>query len=191
MTPLSRTATTIEEDTRDYPRRPRAHSILRGLVVCVCLVTTARVNTQDAQTPVPTAVEARSQSTRDGFPTRVYFGMWTTHLKYDVITLENNWMFGLTTRGYFAATFRNSFDRRAFAAGLQRSIVTTHDRPIDLSLGYRLGLISGYDGRFMRIALDTPVMPLIQPFVTLEAGRLGVEVSYTFVVVSAALSFGF
>ena len=191
MTPLSRAATTLEVETMGCPWTRRAQSIFRGLVVCLCLGTAAEGSAQDEQPAVPAAVEARSQSSRDGFPTRVYFAMWTTHLKYDVITLENNWTLGLSTRGYFAATFRNSFDRRAFAAGLQRTLVSTRDRPVDLSVGYRLGLISGYDGRFMRIARDTPVMPLIQPFVTLEAGRLGVEVSYTFVVVSAALSFRF
>jgi len=191
MTPLSRLATTTEVETMGLPRGRGAQSILRGLVLCVCLSTAAEVSAQDEQTSVPAAVEARPQSSRDGHPTRVYFGMWTTHLKYDVITLENNWAVGLSTRGYFAATFRNSFDRRAFAAGLQRTLVSTRDRPIDLSVGYRLGLISGYDGRFMRIARDTPVMPLIQPFVTLEVYRLGLEVSYTFVVVSASLSYRF
>ena len=140
---------------------------------------------------VPPAVDVRSQSSRDGHPTRVYLGMWTTHLKNDVIRLDNNWAVGVTKGGYFGATYLNSFGRRAFAAGLQRTLVSTRDRLIDLSIGYRLGLVSGYDERFMRIARDTPVMPLAQPFVMLEVGRLGVEVSYSFVVVSAATSFRF
>ena len=59
------------------------------------------------------------------------------------------------------------------------------------SLGVRLGLVSGYDGRFMRIARDTPVLPLVQPFATIDVGHLGVEISYTFVIVSIATSIRF
>jgi hypothetical protein len=180
-----------EEVTMDVARRPFLHAILSLLVMGACLAAPVDIRAQDELQVTPPTVESRSQSSRDGHPTRLYFGMWTTHLKDEVIRLDNNWAVGLTTRGYFVATFRNSFDKRAYAAGLQRSIVTTQDRPIDVSIGYRLGLISGYDERFMRIARDTPVMPLIQPFATAEAGRLGLEVSYTFVVVSAALSFRF
>jgi hypothetical protein len=43
----------------------------------------------------------------------------------------------------------------------------------------------------MRIARDTPVLPLVQPFATIDVGRVGVEVSYTFVIVSVATSVRF
>ena len=51
--------------------------------------------------------------------------------------------------------------------------------------------MTGYDGRFMRFARQTPVLPLIQPFVTIDVQHVGFEVSYSFVVVSAALSYRF
>ena len=54
-----------------------------------------------------------------------------------------------------------------------------------------MGLVSGYDGRFMPIARDTPVLPFIQPFVTVDVQHIGVEVSYTFVVMSVAASYRF
>ena len=143
----------------------------------------------------PAVVNAQSDSDHDvpkrHEPTRVYFGMWTTHLKRDVVALDNNWVVGLTYRGFFGATFLNSFGRRAFTAGIQRTLVASEPRPIGASLGLRIGLVSGYDGRFMQIARDTPVLPFAQPFVTVDLYHVGVEVSYTFVVVSVAASYRF
>jgi hypothetical protein len=124
-------------------------------------------------------------------PTRLYFGMWTTHLKQEVLALDNNWVAGVTFRGFFGATFLNSYGRRAFTAGIQRTLLASTPRPFGASLGYRVGLVSGYDGRFMAIARDTPVLPFVQPFVTLEVHRLGFEVQYTFVIVSVAASVRF
>jgi hypothetical protein len=143
----------------------------------------------------PTVVNAQSESgdevAKRHEPTRIYFGMWTTHLNRDVIALDNNWVVGLTYRGLFGATFLNSFGRRAFTAGIQRTLVASEPRPIGASLGLRVGIVSGYDGRFMQIARDTPVLPFAQPFVTVDVYHVGVEVSYTFVVMSVAASYRF
>jgi hypothetical protein len=117
--------------------------------------------------------------------------MWTMHLKQDVIALDNNWAIGMTWRGFFGATFLNSFGRRAFTGGLQRTIVGAERGPIGASFGYRLGFVTGYDGRFMRIARTTPVLPLVQPFTTVDVKHVGFEVSYSFVVLSIAVSYRF
>ncbi len=117
--------------------------------------------------------------------------MWTTHLKHEVITLDNNWVIGLTYRGFFGATFLNSFGRRAYTGGIQRTLLATRPRPIRASFGYRLGFVTGYDGRFMRLARNTPVLPLVQPFASIDVTRVGFEVQYTFVVVSVAMSYRF
>ena len=122
---------------------------------------------------------------------RLYLGMWTTHLQNDVIVLDNNQLVGFAVRGFFGATFLNSYGGRAFAGGLQRTLVGAEPRPVGASLGLRLGFITGYDERLMPLARKTPVLPLVQPFVTLDIYRVGVEVSYTFVVVSVATSFRF
>jgi hypothetical protein len=137
-----------------------------------------------ATEPEPRAASARHER-------RIYFGMWTMHLRQDVIALDNNWAVGMTWRGFFGATFMNSFGRRAFTGGLQRRLLTNGGHPIAASLGYRLGFVTGYDGRFMRLARKTPVLPLVQPFVTIDVQHIGFEVSYSFVVVSAALSYLF
>lgn len=117
--------------------------------------------------------------------------MWTTHLKEDTLVIDNNWGLGVTARGYFVAAFLNSYGEPAFAGGLQRTLVSSAPRPVTLSAGYRLGVITGYDGRLMRIARKTPVLPLVQPFVMVDVHRIGIEMSCTFVVVSVATSFRF
>jgi len=139
----------------------------------------------NAITPAIVRDEPRTRRT-----TRLYVGMWTTHLKDDAIVLDNNWVIGLAARGFFGATFENSYGRRVFSGGLQRTILASEPRPVGASLGFRLGVITGYDGRLMRMARNTPVMPLIQPFATIDVKRIGIEVSYTFVVVSVAVSYG-
>ena len=124
-------------------------------------------------------------------PRRLYAGMWTTHLKDDAVVLDSNWAIGLTAGGYFAAAFLNSYGEPAFAGGLQRTLVSSAPRAVIASVGYRLGVITGYDGRLMRVARKTPVLPLVQPFAMLDVHRVGIEVSCTFVIVSVATSFRF
>ena len=173
----------------------RSHWWRRVAGTCVCfgLLT----HTTHAQTP-DTAGESAAPATVTASPSpvkkdavRVYLGMWTTHLKEDVVALDNNWIVGISGRGYFGATFRNSFGRRAVAGGLQRTVLAVAPRPIGVALGFRLGFITGYDGRLMRLARKTPVLPLVQPFVSVDVTRVGLEVKYTFVVASAVVSYRF
>jgi hypothetical protein len=151
----------------------------------VTLTGTAALAQGSTSAPVPAASASAERSHE---PTRVYVGMWTLHLKHDVVALDNNWLVGVSHRGYFGATFLNSFGRRAYAAGVQRTLVSSARGPLTAALGVRLGAITGYDGRFMRLARHTPVLPLISAFVNVDVGRAGVEVAYTMVVVSAAVS---
>lgn len=174
--------------------RSRARHLVGPALVCVNVLAgsdVASAQTAPATGSTSATVETRREEAAARRDTRLYVGMWTTHLKDDVVVLDNNWVVGLSARGFFGATFLNSFGRRAFAGGLQRTLISSDARPIGASLGYRLGFITGYDGRLLRIARDTPVMPLIQPFVTIDVERIGFEVSYTFVVVSVAVSYGF
>lgn len=170
----------------DRPARnvPAGLSTLVGalLAIAVALSSPARVSAQ---------TEPANEAPRRREPARLYFGMWTTHLKHDVVALHNNWVIGGTYRGVFGATFLNSYGRRAYTAGIQRTIVAAEPRPFGASFGYRVGVVSGYDGRLMPIARDTPVLPFIQPFVTVDVQHIGVEVSYTFVVMSVAASYRF
>jgi len=122
---------------------------------------------------------------------RLYFGMWTAHLKRHPTRLDNNWVIGASYHGYFGATFLNSFGRRAYAGGIQRRILSREHEPLGFTFGYRLGFISGYDGRLMALARHTPVLPLVQPWASFEVGHAAIEVSYTFVVISVMTSYKF
>jgi hypothetical protein len=171
-------------------------AVLNRVIVpagCLCLMwLPAPAEAQDTTTgPHETTTSPPARETRPRPPTRIYFGMCTLHLRDDVVALDNNWAIGIASHGFFGATFLNSYGRRAYTTGLQRTIFSTEPALVGASLGFRLGLISGYDGRFMRIARDTPVLPLVQPFASVDVGHVGVEISYTFVIVSMAIAYKF
>ncbi len=124
--------------------------------------------------------------------TRVYFGLWSTHLNADRLHIDtNNPMLGVTHGPVFATTFVNSFGKRAYAAGVQRNLWSRTSRVAAGSFGLRLGAISGYDERFLNFAKDTPVLPMLSVYSLIEVKRVGVEVSWTMVVASAAVSVRF
>jgi hypothetical protein len=156
-------------------------------VVLMAMPTPARA--QESPPPIVEAVQDTPTGIKRQEPTRLYVGMWTLHLKNDVVALNNNWLIGFAHRGFFGATFMNTFGRRGYAAGVQRTMASSVRGPVTSSLGIRLGAVSGYDGRFMRLARHTPVLPLMSVYGNVDVGRLGVEVAYTIVVVSVAVSY--
>jgi hypothetical protein len=124
--------------------------------------------------------------------THIYFGLWTTHLNAKRPQIDsNNVMVGVTRGPVFATTFVNSFGKRAYAAGFQHAIVSRTRGPYSASIGIRLGAISGYDERFLTFAKDTPVLPMFSVYSLFEERHLGVEISWTMVVASAAVSLRF
>lgn len=115
-------------------------------------------------------------------------GMWTYHLKRESEDFDNsrNDLIGLSYKGYFLATLVNSEDRRSYAAGIQRYWLTRNLRPdLTYQLGYRLGLIYGYDRKLGKYAAHIPVVPFPQFLFDLTWKHVGLELSYTWVVVSA------
>jgi hypothetical protein len=139
----------------------------------------------------PALVEPVQPLRKPAHPRRLYAGMWTIHLKDDEFVVDNNWAVGVTAGGYFVAAFLNSYGEPAFAGGLQRTLVSSAPGPLVVSAGFRLGAITGYDGRLMPLARKTPILPLVQPFAMVDIRRVGIEVSCTFVIVSVATSFRF
>jgi hypothetical protein len=167
-------------------------TLLRASVFfCVLSFLSTRPIAAQTSTGVEPATEPAPVTHRIDWAPHLYVTMWTVHLKTRPLTLRNNWVVGFSARGFFGATFINSFGHRAFTGGLQRSLIGTTRPTTNVMLGYRLGFVTGYDGRLIRLARETPVLPLIQPFVAIDVKRIGFEVQYTFVVVSAAMSFRF
>lgn len=118
----------------------------------------------------------------------LYFAMWTIHLQDRVIKVQTNNLVAVSWGHVYAATFVNSFDKRSYAAGIQKMPKHWNARFGCLAAGYRMGLVTGYDRRFVAIADRVPVLPFIQPLLSLQIRRFGMELSYSGVVVSAALN---
>jgi hypothetical protein len=110
---------------------------------------------------------------------RLYVGMWTTHLAHVSRGLEANWLLGVGWRGYFGGTFVNSFGGRGFALAIERSVVRADEGRVVRGLGYRLGLVTGYDERLVGLAGLTPVLPAFQLTGDVAVGRTGLELAWT------------
>lgn len=132
-----------------------------------------------------------TETTREREPTRIYVGMWTWHMKDPRRPIDNNWLVGIVYRGFFAGTYLNSFGKRAYTGGIQRSFARLGEGRTRAWFGFRVGAVSGYDGRFMGVAHKTPVLPIASAYTIVERDGLGIELSYTFVVLSGALTYRF
>ena len=119
--------------------------------------------------------------------TRAYVGMWTTHVWNLGRGVEGNWLLGIAHGGYFGATFINSFGSRSLTAGVQRNLVP-RSGPSPVALGYRVGIVTGYDERFLAIAGKTPVLPFLQLVGQFDHRMLGPELTYSGLVASVLLS---
>lgn len=163
--------------------RPRAR--LAALLAGVLVVTAIPSGSAAAQEPDPPA-GAESPG-----GVRIYVGLWSTHFRDLARGPRQNWLVGLGWRGFYGGTFVNSFGNRSFTAGIQRTVARGEDDAIVPSLSYRLGVVSGYDERFMAIASRLPVLPLGQLLGGVEAGRAGVELGLAPLVATLGPNFRF
>lgn len=120
-------------------------------------------------------------------PTAIYPLMFTFHLEPS--SRDDNWnnqLIAGTYKGFFAGTFINSFYDRGYAAGIERMWDTEQlSDNFKNSVGYRLGLVSGYDQRLMALAAKTPVLPFPQVIDDITWKHVGVELSWCVDTVSA------
>ncbi len=85
-------------------------------------------------------------------------------------------------KGIFAGTFENSKDDRTWTAGIQRDVYRTNLGVLSVDIGYRLGLMYGYET--MEIA-DSGIFPLLQVYSDLRYKMVGVQFSWAGSVVTA------
>lgn len=119
-----------------------------------------------------------SDGPRQGHGLRLHVGMWTSHLARVRHGLEPNWLVAVGWRGLYGGTFVNSFGDRGFAAGIERSLTRSADGTVTRGLGYRLGVVTGYDERLTGLAGKTPVLPALQVMGDLAVGRTGLELAW-------------
>lgn len=113
----------------------------------------------------------------------VYLGMWSVHFyddDEDYTTTHN--LFGFAYKGYYAGTFLNSHDDRAYSAGFQRDVYATSWEFISVDAGYRFGILYGYDD--FQIS-DSKLFPLLQLYVDLSYKKVGVQFSWAGSVLTA------
>lgn len=126
-------------------------------------------------------------------PNALYLGMVTYHLQHsDHDERWNNNLMAMNYHGYFLGTLKNSFDDRAYAFGIER-LWGKQPLPCNFSneVGYRIGVISGYDERMMRIAKYTPLLPFPQVIDTIMWKNVGLQMGWSVVTVSAILTYHF
>ena len=118
----------------------------------------------------------------------LYIGMFTLHFNPKSLR-DDRWinnLIGVPYHSLFLGTFLNSFSERAFVSGVQRNVyMHRFSNTTVFDVGYRLGVISGYDKRMSSFADYSPLVPLVEAYIDFSYNNLGIEVSYIGVVVTA------
>lgn len=115
---------------------------------------------------------------------RLIVGMTTYHINYRSIGWANNWAFGAMAGGYFGATFITTYGDRGWSAGFERAWLEGSAGPVTGMIGFRTGLMYGYDEELGWLAGETPILPFGQPVLMARAGPVTVDFTYTWVVFS-------
>ncbi|MCF6765459.1 hypothetical protein L3V82_06710 [Thiotrichales bacterium 19S3-7] len=118
----------------------------------------------------------------------VYLGMFTLHFSPGSIR-DDNWnneLIGGTYKGIFVGTLVNSFYNRAYVAGFSRDLYKNQvSENLDMTTGYRLGLITGYTLDMNEFTSHLPALPFVQAYVDFTYRNIvGIEFSYVGIVVT-------
>lgn len=122
---------------------------------------------------------------------RLMWAMWTDHLGGRHNGISNDKLIGIVYGGFYAATFRTTKGPRGYTMGIERGWLSTTRESVEIMLGYRFGLMHGYDGRLGWLAGKYPILPYGQPVLLGRVGPLTLDLTYTWVVVSLAAGLRF
>jgi len=123
---------------------------------------------------------------------RVIPGLWGMHF-FDRQSLELFWTRGggIQYGGWYGGAFMNSYDDLSLIAGLERDWYRARLVGLEFGVGYRIGLLTGYDGQLIDLADKTPVLPFAGPHVWLQKGPLGVDAFYVYRALAFEASIGY
>jgi hypothetical protein len=124
--------------------------------------------------------------TRASDANRILVGQWTWHLSKNRHGVQNDRILAVVYEGYFLGSFRTTHGPRAYTVGLERHWLSVGSKSFRGAVGYRLGLVYGYDGRLGWLAEAVPVLPFAQPLVYARAGPVSADLTHTWVVISVA-----
>ena len=115
---------------------------------------------------------------------RVIWGMWTLHVNHLDDGWSNDGMVAAIYESVYAATFETTHGPRGYTLGFERIWGSVERGPVGGMVGFRTGLVYGYDHRLGWMAEKYPILPFAQPVLYLRAGPLTTDFTYTWVVVS-------
>lgn len=195
----------LRSDRSDVPGRGRRRRRLLAAAVStlLLLLLPAAAVGQDRETAdedIPAAVDAGDDGGRRWWNAwsgpsshdRLYLGLWSAHtFESDFPDFFSNRALGLQYSSLFGVSFVNSYGDRSLAVGAERSWLRWSAGPLHTMLGFRAGLIYGYDEKLVSVAGLTPVLPLLQPVAMLRFGAFGADVGWVPRVMSITGGFFF
>ncbi len=117
----------------------------------------------------------------------IMLGMWSYHfVDNDDSYQTSNQLLGISYKGYYAGTFKNSHDNRTWTLGFQRDIYQTQIAFLSVSVGYKAGIMYGYET--MQI-FDTKLFPLLQVYTNLCYKHAGIQLAWAGSVLTAGFVF--
>jgi hypothetical protein len=123
---------------------------------------------------------------------RTLSGMWSTHLTDPDLDVQNNWLIGLNIEGFFVGTFINSYDKRSWAAGIERRVWSVGKKNgLNVSLGYRLGLMTGYEERFTMFFGHSPIILFPELISNIAYKNVGFQIGYSWTVLTGGFFWRF
>jgi hypothetical protein len=125
---------------------------------------TASLSWSDDTFPLQAYVSGPDAPLQTTQPLHLMLGMFSLHTKPSSFK-SRNWnqkLIGFQVEDYFVCTFKNSFYNRSYACGIAKDFSGHRINSLwETSLGYRLGLIYGYDEGQAPFSSFSPVIPLL------------------------------
>lgn len=123
---------------------------------------------------------------------RVIVGLWAMHpFEPQFPEIDATQGLGGVWGHWFGATFVNSYGERTVALGVERNWFHRGRGRAGLGVGYRVGLIAGYDERLVEIARHTPVLPFGGVVVWARYGPVAIDSYYVYRAITLETSLVF
>lgn len=173
--------------TPGIPRRARRNAALVAALAFCSVATPPALLGQSA--PEEPAAQADRRNpfllwTKTSREDRVIWGQWTRHLSDTRTHVSNDRIIAVVYRGLFGGTFRTTHGPRGYSVGVERAWFSGSRGIFGGMVGFRTGLVYGYDERLGWLAEDLPLLPFASPMIQGRIGPLTAEVTHTWVVLS-------
>ena len=108
---------------------------------------------------------------------RILAGAFTTHFNYLWAAPKNSHAIGLICNGVLGGTFVTTYGRRAWVVAFERAWLEGSWGPTRTMLGFRAGLLYGYDESLFAMAGILPIIPYGQPLALIRWGPATLDVT--------------